>query len=178
MPADEQLWRTIGRGRATTWTIKFNMDHAARGRATLRMSLATPTGAAASPSPSTACAAGTIYPVPTNAPRYNTNKSVWQELKAGLRAADLMKSGENEMQLGRARPAKSLPASFTTICGWNWDENKAHDNSSGGVKVAEYVGWTSESVREEWDGLRGPIPQVNSLQALNAPPPRVLGAGA
>ena len=28
---------TIGHGRATTWTIKFNLDHAAAGQATLRV---------------------------------------------------------------------------------------------------------------------------------------------
>ncbi len=43
-------------------------------------------------------AAGTLHPVPTNALRYNTNKSVWQELKLPF-DADLLKSGENEMQL-------------------------------------------------------------------------------
>ena len=37
---DEDLWQTIGRGRATTWTIKFNMDKAPHGRATLRVALA------------------------------------------------------------------------------------------------------------------------------------------
>ena len=36
----QDLWRTIGRGRATTWTIKFNMDKTAQGQATLRVALA------------------------------------------------------------------------------------------------------------------------------------------
>ena len=34
------MWRTIGHGRATTWTIKFNMDKAEHGQATLRVALA------------------------------------------------------------------------------------------------------------------------------------------
>ena len=33
-------WRVYGRGRATTWTIKFNMDKAAQGQAALRVALA------------------------------------------------------------------------------------------------------------------------------------------
>ena len=33
-------WRIYGRGRATTWTIKFNMDKAPQGQAALRVALA------------------------------------------------------------------------------------------------------------------------------------------
>jgi rhamnogalacturonan endolyase len=33
-------WRQIGNGRATTWTIKFNMDKAVKGEAALRIALA------------------------------------------------------------------------------------------------------------------------------------------
>jgi rhamnogalacturonan endolyase len=33
-------WGQIGRGRATTWTIKFNMDKASTGQAALRIALA------------------------------------------------------------------------------------------------------------------------------------------
>ena len=33
-------WREIGHGRATTWTIKFNMDKASKGQAALRIALA------------------------------------------------------------------------------------------------------------------------------------------
>ena len=34
-------WRVYGRGRATTWTIKFDMDHAPKnGQAALRVALA------------------------------------------------------------------------------------------------------------------------------------------
>ena len=37
--AGQDMWRTIGRGRATTWTIKFNLDKAVQGQATLRIAL-------------------------------------------------------------------------------------------------------------------------------------------
>jgi len=41
IPTDQgDFWRTIGRGRETTWTIKFNMDNATPGRAFLRIALA------------------------------------------------------------------------------------------------------------------------------------------
>jgi rhamnogalacturonan endolyase len=42
--------------------------------------------------------AGALRPVATNALRYNTNKSVWQELTLRFDAA-LLKQGQNEMQL-------------------------------------------------------------------------------
>ena len=42
--------------------------------------------------------AGTIRPISTNALRYNTNKSVWQEQTLKFDAA-LLKQGENELQL-------------------------------------------------------------------------------
>ena len=128
VPGD-QLWRTIGRGRATTWTIKFNMDHAARGRATLRVALAGADGAGGLAVAVNGRAAGTLYPAPTNALRYNTNKSVWQELKLAF-DADLLKSGENEMQL-------TVPAGEVTsgvvydYLRLELDEHKAHDGSPG-----------------------------------------------
>ena len=42
--------------------------------------------------------AGTLHPVATNALRYNTNKSVWQELTLKFDAA-LLKSGDNTLTL-------------------------------------------------------------------------------
>ena len=53
---------------------------------------------AALPWPSTARPLGTIRPTATNALRYNTNKSVWQEQTLTFDAA-LLKAGENEMKL-------------------------------------------------------------------------------
>ena len=97
VPGD-QLWRKISRGRANTWTVKFNMDRAAHGQATLRVALAGADGAGGLAVAVNGHDAGTLHPVPTNALRYNTNKSVWQELKLPFDAAWL-KSGENELRL-------------------------------------------------------------------------------
>ena len=90
-------WRIYGRGRATTWTIKFNVDQPSQGVAALRLALA------GADTPQLAIAVngadlGAIRPVSTNALRYNTNKSVWQELTLKFDAA-LLKKGGNEMQL-------------------------------------------------------------------------------
>ncbi len=90
-------WKIFGRGRATTWTIKFNVDRPSPGMAALRIALA---GADTS---ELAVAVngqnvGAIHPLGTNALRYNTNKSVWQEQTLKFDAA-LLKAGENEIQL-------------------------------------------------------------------------------
>jgi rhamnogalacturonan endolyase len=91
-------WAKYGRGRATTWTIKFNMDKAPRGEAALRVALAGADGAGGLAVAVNGQSAGTIYPASTNALRYNTNKSVWQEQTLKFDAA-LLKQGENQMQL-------------------------------------------------------------------------------
>ncbi len=91
-------WKIYGRGRATTWTIKFNMDKAAQGQAALRIALA---GADANGGLAVAVngqSVGTIRPASTNALRYNTHKGVWQELPVKFDAT-LLKAGENEIQL-------------------------------------------------------------------------------
>ena len=94
---DEDLWRTIGRGRATTWTIKFNMDNAPQGEAALRIALAGADGSGLSIAVN-GRSVGSIRPVSTNALRYNTDKGVWREYTQKFDAA-VMKLGENEMQL-------------------------------------------------------------------------------
>jgi rhamnogalacturonan endolyase len=91
-------WRTYGRGRATTWTIKFTMDHAPKGQAALRIALAGADGTGGLAITVNGQNAGSIRPTATNALRYNTNKGVWQEQTLKFDAA-LMKQGENEMQL-------------------------------------------------------------------------------
>jgi rhamnogalacturonan endolyase len=91
-------WRVYGRGRATTWTIKFNMDQAPKGQAALRVSLAGADGNGGLAIAVNGKDAGTLYPSSTNALRYNTNKSVWQEQTLKFDAA-LLKQGENQMQL-------------------------------------------------------------------------------
>jgi len=91
-------WRNYGRGRATTWTVKFDMDHVPKGRAALRVALAGADGNGGLGIAVNDKDAGTLRPTPTNALRYNTNKSVWQELTLTFDAA-MLRQGENEMQL-------------------------------------------------------------------------------
>jgi rhamnogalacturonan endolyase len=98
----KDMWRTIGRGRATTWTIKFNMDKAVLsgkpGQATLRLGLAGADGRGGLEVAVNGKSVGTIFPTATNALRYNTDTGVWQERNLAFDAA-LLKPGENEMQL-------------------------------------------------------------------------------
>jgi rhamnogalacturonan endolyase len=90
-------WSIYGRGRATTWTIVFNMDKAPRGLAALRIALAGADTNQLSVAVN-GVSAGAIHPFSTNALRYNTNKSVWQEQTLKFDAS-LMKEGENRIQL-------------------------------------------------------------------------------
>jgi rhamnogalacturonan endolyase len=92
------MWQTIGRGRATTWTIKFNMDKAAPGEATLRVALAGADGNGGLAIGVNGQSVGTIRTTATNALRYNTDKSVWYEYAQKFDAA-LLKAGENDMTL-------------------------------------------------------------------------------
>jgi rhamnogalacturonan endolyase len=93
----QDMWRTIGRGRATTWTIKFNMDKAVQGKATLRIALGGADGGGLAIGVN-GKAVGNIRPVSTNALRYNTDRGVWHEYSQAFDAA-LLKAGENEMTL-------------------------------------------------------------------------------
>ncbi len=90
-------WRIYGRGRACTWTIKFNVEKAKQGVAALRLALA------GADTPALLIGvngkeAGVVHPVSTNALRYNTNKAVWQEQTLKFDAA-LLKAGENTIEL-------------------------------------------------------------------------------
>jgi rhamnogalacturonan endolyase len=91
-------WRIYGRGRATTWTIKFNIDKAAHGQAALRVALAGSDGGGGLAVGVNGKSVGTIRTISTNALRYNTNRGVWREYTLMFDAA-LLKPGENEMQL-------------------------------------------------------------------------------
>jgi len=93
----QDMWRTIGRGRATTWTIKFNMDKAVQGQATLRIALGGADGGGLAIGVN-GKVVGAIRPVATNALRYNTDRGVWHEYSQPFDAA-LLKPGENEMTL-------------------------------------------------------------------------------
>ena len=76
--AGQDMWGTWGRGKATTWTIKFNMDKAVQGQATLRVSLGGADGGGLAIGVN-GKAVGSIRPVSTNALRYNTDRGVWHE---------------------------------------------------------------------------------------------------
>ncbi|HEY1660812.1 MAG TPA: polysaccharide lyase family protein [Verrucomicrobiae bacterium] len=94
----EDMWETVGRGRATTWTIKFNLPTAEKGRATLRVALAGANEFGGLTVAVNGQNVGTIRPISTDAIRYNTDKSQWQECDQAFDAT-LLKQGENEMQL-------------------------------------------------------------------------------
>jgi len=95
---DEDMWETIGRGRATTWTIKFNMAKVSKGQATLRVALAGADGYGGLAISVNGHGVGIIRPTATEALRYNTDKGVWHEYTQTFDAT-LLKKGGNEMQL-------------------------------------------------------------------------------
>jgi rhamnogalacturonan endolyase len=90
-------WRIYGRGRATTWKIKFDLARASAGTAAFRIALAGADSQLLSIAIN-GTAAGGIRPFSTNALRYNTNKAVWQE-HAFKFDATMLKAGENEIAL-------------------------------------------------------------------------------
>jgi rhamnogalacturonan endolyase len=94
----QDMWRAWGRGRATTWTIKFNMDHAPKGTATLRVASGGSDGGGGLAVGVNGNPAGTIHYISTNALRYNTDRGVWREYSLPFNAT-LLKAGENEMTL-------------------------------------------------------------------------------
>jgi rhamnogalacturonan endolyase len=74
------------------------MDRDPKGEAALRVALAGSDGNGGLAISVNGKSVGTLRPTPTNALRYNTNKSVWQELTQKFDAA-LLKRGGNEIQL-------------------------------------------------------------------------------
>ena len=99
-PANDQTgpWRVYGMGRATTWTVKFNVDKSAQGSAVLRLALAGADGGGGLTVGVNGKDVGTIRPTATNALRYNTDMGVWQERDVTFDAT-LLKPGENTMTL-------------------------------------------------------------------------------
>lgn len=91
-------WRVYGRGRASTWTIKFNFDRAGKGLASLRVALAGSDGAGGLAVAVNGKDVGTIRTISTNALRYNTDKGIWRQYVQPFDAA-LLKDGENQIQL-------------------------------------------------------------------------------
>ena len=136
-------WRVYGRGRATTWTIKFNMAKASKGQATLRVALAGADGLAGLANPGSpgglavavnGQSVGSIRTVATNALRYNTDKGVWREYTLTFDAA-LLKPGENEMQL--AVPAGELTSGVVyDYLRLELDENHAFGSTPLAVSVS------------------------------------------
>lgn len=91
-------WKAWGHGRATTWTIKFNMAKSEQGRAILRLALTGADGAGGLQVSVNGKDVGSLQPIGTNALRYNTAMGVWQEQNLKFDAT-LLKPGENEMTL-------------------------------------------------------------------------------
>jgi rhamnogalacturonan endolyase len=100
-------WNTWGQGRATTWTIKFDLDHAPKGQAALRVALAGSDGTSGLANPGApgglavgvnSQSVGAIRFISTNALRYNTNTGVWREYTQKFDAT-MLKAGENSIQL-------------------------------------------------------------------------------
>jgi rhamnogalacturonan endolyase len=90
-------WRQWGRGRATTWTIKFNMDKSGKGQAALRIALGGADGANLGIGVN-GTQVGSIRPVSTNALRYNTDNGVWRQYTQSFDGS-LLKQGENQITL-------------------------------------------------------------------------------
>jgi len=126
----EDMWSEWGRGRATTWTVKFNMAKASQGSAVLRVALAgadggngnTPSAPGSLKIGVNGQEVGTIHPVATNALRYNTDKGVWYQYTQKFDAA-LLKAGENSMTF-------TVPAGdVTTGVVWDYLRLELNDGS-------------------------------------------------
>jgi rhamnogalacturonan endolyase len=98
-------WDIYGKGRATTWTVKFNMDKAVKGQAALRVALSGINGISQLPVTVNGRSVGAIGDgsspqngrLPsTNTIRYNSDKGLWQQRVLRFDAA-LLKPGENVM---------------------------------------------------------------------------------
>ena len=131
IPTDNKdPWPQWGKGRATTWTIKFNMSKATKGEAVLRIALAGADGGNGN-EPSVVGnlsigvngqAVGSIHPVATNALRYNTNKGIWNQYIQKFDAS-LLKPGENQMTF-------TVPAGdVTTGVVWDYLRLELNDGS-------------------------------------------------
>ncbi len=100
-------WRIWGRGRATTWTIKFKMDKPVQGYAALRVALAGVNGISQMAVTVNGHEVGAIGGgdnvanarlITTNTIRYNSNKGLSQQRTLTFDAA-LLQPGENTLTL-------------------------------------------------------------------------------
>jgi rhamnogalacturonan endolyase len=129
-PTSADPWPQWGKGRATTWTVKFNMPKASKGEAVLRVALAGADGGNGSEASVPGNLAigvngqtvGTIHPVATNALRYNTNKGVWNQYIQKFDAS-LLKPGVNEMTF------TVPPGDVTTGVVWDYLRLELNDGS-------------------------------------------------
>jgi rhamnogalacturonan endolyase len=118
----QDMWREWGRGRATTWTIEFNMKKTSKGVAVLRVALAGADGNGGLAIGVNGQPVGTIRPVATNALRYNTDTGVWYQYTQKFDAA-LLKAGGNSMTL-------TVPAGdLTTGVVWDYLRLELNDGS-------------------------------------------------
>ena len=120
-PSKDDPWRDWGRGRATTWTVKFNMAKTSQGTAVLRIALAGADGGGLAIGVN-GQEVGSIRPVSTNALRYNTDKGVWYQYIQKFDAS-LLKAGANEMTF-------TVPAGdVTTGVVWDYVRLELNDGS-------------------------------------------------
>ncbi|MGA2581659.1 MAG: polysaccharide lyase family protein [Tepidisphaeraceae bacterium] len=119
---NQDMWRAWGQGRATTWTIKFNMDKDEQGQAVLRVALAGADGGGGLAVGVNGKNVGVIQTVATNALRYNTDKGVWRQYTQPFDAS-LLKQGENSMTL-------TVPAGdLTTGVVWDYLRLELNENA-------------------------------------------------
>jgi rhamnogalacturonan endolyase len=121
-PSKDDPWRDWGRGKATTWTVKFNMAKASTGQGILRIALAGADGGGLSIGVN-GQDVGSIHPVSTNALRYNTDKGVWNQYIQKFDAS-LMKAGANQITF-------TVPAGDVTT-GVVWDYVRLELNNIDG----------------------------------------------
>jgi rhamnogalacturonan endolyase len=118
----QDMWRAWGRGRSTTWTVKFDVKAQSKGVAVLRIALAGADGNGGLSIGVNGQAVGAIHPVATNALRYNTDTGVWYQYAQKFDAA-LLKPGENSITF-------TVPAGDVTT-GVVWDYLRLELNDGG-----------------------------------------------
>lgn len=91
-------WSTYSRGRASTWTIKFDMAKASQGHAILRIASSGAQGGGGLAVAVNDQPVGTMPFSSNDALRYNTDSTVWQE-RVQRFDASLLKPGENTITL-------------------------------------------------------------------------------
>jgi rhamnogalacturonan endolyase len=119
----QDMWRAWGRGRATTWTVKFDIKAPSKGLAVLRIALSGADGNGGLDIGVNGQSVGAIHPVATNALRYNTDTGVWYQYAQKFDAA-LLKAGENSVTF-------TVPAGdVTTGVVWDYLRLELNDGNS------------------------------------------------